>query len=72
MVGLGFLFCFCRVFKLVKLTKVIQHEEYARLPKDEVLQYFEKCKNYLGIRSDDFLLAGLKWVSSNGAMSGVC
>ena len=55
----------CDRIQLVKFVEVIQHEEYCKLSKHEVLMCFKKCKDYSGISSDDLLQAALTWMERN-------
>ena len=55
----------CDRIQLVCFTEVIKNDEYAKLSSDEVLKYFEMCKLYAGISSDDLLQAALKWMEEN-------
>ena len=55
----------CDRIQLVKLVEVIQHEEYCKLSKHEVLIYLKKCTDYSGISSDDLLQAALTWMERN-------
>ena len=55
----------CDRIQLVKFTAVIENDEYVKLSSDEVLKYFEVCKLYAGISSDDLLQAALKWMEEN-------
>ena len=55
----------CDRIQLVKFLEVVQHDEYRELPKVDVLKYFEKCKQYSGISSDDLLQAALTWMKLN-------
>ena len=55
----------CDRIQLVKFKEVVKHKEFCELPKDEVLKYITKCKEYSGIYNDDLLTAALKWVDNN-------
>ena len=55
----------CDRIQLLKFNHVVKHKEFCELPKDEVLKYITKCKEYSGICNDDLLTAALKWVDNN-------
>ena len=55
----------CDRIQLLKFKHVVEHKEFCELPKDEVLTYIKKCKEYSGIGNDDLLTAALKWVDNN-------
>ena len=55
----------CDRIQLVKFKEVIKHEEFSGLSKDDVVEYFKRCKQYSGISSDDLLQAALTWMEDN-------
>ena len=59
----------CDRIQLVSFKEVIMHEEFPELPKEDVLKYLKKCKQYSGISSDDLLHAALKWMDHNEPFS---
>ena len=55
----------CDRIQLVKFKEVIKHEEFSGLSKDDVVEYFKRCKQYLGISNDDLMQASLTWMEAN-------
>ena len=56
----------CERIQMLKFVEVVKHQEFLKLSKGEVVEYFQICLPYVDqIGHDVMLAAALKWMDSN-------